>query len=91
MNRKPQIDYRNLLLLVEQTTQEVIRGAFPRSWNEDHITQSILSALIARVPTATITGVDRPFTVGLDAFKAHGIDVRGPLQVSANFSQAACV
>src|SRR6202049_2764963 len=67
-----QTDYRNLFLMVEQATQQVVRSAYPRYWKEDYITQSLLAALITRLGSASVIASDRPFTIEVDAFKAHG-------------------
>ena len=57
---------------VEKTLRNVVRAAFPRNWDEDFITRTVLSRLVEWESPTHIHGCERPIHVSWDAYKLKG-------------------
>lgn len=67
------IGYDELQARIDDTAERVIQSAFPRHWNENHITETILTDLLAGDSTyLEIQGLKRPMVIAWDAYKQWG-------------------
>lgn len=69
---KVSLEFRQWLSEVENCVSSTVSNCYPRSWQEDYITQRWLEELIDRFKAVTITDLPRPFSVAWDAYKADG-------------------
>jgi hypothetical protein len=67
-----ELHYLEFLATVEGIFRSVIRGCYPTSWNEDHITYSITDQLATQLSSVRVSGFDRPFNVRWDPRKLRG-------------------
>jgi len=66
------MNYRKYLRTVEQAIRESVTEAFPRSWNENHVTYAIAQKFQTELREHKIEGLTRPLNVRWDAFKLNG-------------------
>lgn len=64
-----QIEYSNFYYQLEGWLRGAIRTAHPFSWDENHLTFSIVDALGREASSIELTGMDRPFKLVWDARK----------------------
>lgn len=57
------MDYSDFQARIEQTIADVIRTCYPASWDENHITFSLVDQVFRRHKVETIEGLDRPFKI----------------------------
>lgn len=55
------MDYDDFQAGLERTISEVIRTAYPASWDENHISFSLVDQLFRRHKVVSVEGLDRPF------------------------------
>lgn len=67
------LSYDELQAHIDDTAERVIQSAFPRHWNENHITETILTSLLGSgFPYLEIDGLRRPMVISWDAYKQWG-------------------
>lgn len=57
------MDYNDFQARLERTISEVIRTCHPATWDENHITFSLVDHLFKRHKVESIEGLDRPFKI----------------------------
>lgn len=57
------MDYNDFQVRLERTISEVIRTCHPATWDENHITYSLVDHLFKRHKVENIEGFDRPFKI----------------------------
>lgn len=70
-----EVEFHPLLNWAHSQSVAAIRGAYPRYWDENHITYRLLESLLRFRDGLTVTDLERPVSVRFDGFKA-----RGPLE-----------
>jgi hypothetical protein len=61
--------YAEFYRRVEKWLIGAVRSCYPASWDENHITYSIVDMLFARCQSVSLTGLDRPFKIIWDSRK----------------------
>ena len=64
--------FSDFVLKLEEVISAVVRAAAPLSWDEDHITYSLLSAVRTTLNGAHIVGLHRPCKFAAQAYKLRG-------------------
>lgn len=67
------MDFPEFVLKLEDAIGGVVRGAAPLSWDEDHITYSLLSSVRNMLSGADVEGLHRPCRIAAQAYKLRGI------------------
>ena len=66
------MNYRNYLRTIEKAIRDSVTAAFPRSWDENHVTFAIAHKFQTELREHKIEGLARPLNVRWDAFKMGG-------------------
>ena len=57
------MDYDDFQARLERSITEIIRKCHPASWDENHISFSLVDGLFDRHRVETVAGLDRPFKI----------------------------
>jgi hypothetical protein len=68
------VERNGFITHVENVIQNAVRGAFPREWEENHITYSLLKDLVTECRLVEVHGFRRPFRIAWDGYKFNGAD-----------------
>ncbi len=66
------MDFSEFVLKLEDAIGTVVRRAAPLSWDENHISYSVLSAVRSTLNGAQIRGLHRPCRIAAQAYKLRG-------------------
>lgn len=60
------MEYSEFFHHIEKTIIEVVRKCYPATWDENHITFSLVDELFGNSKSISLTGLDRPFKIAWD-------------------------
>ena len=64
--------YKEFVHAVDHLVNDTVIGKYPQSWDEDHITYSLVDAFCARFPRVTVHGLRDALSCRWEAFKLKG-------------------